>query len=299
MTPALQTDRLGKRFGRRWALEDTTVALPAGSVCALVGPNGAGKSTLLNLVVGLLRPTAGTIQVLGERPGTPLRELLPRLWFVAQDQPLYRDFTITEMIRFGRSTNTCWDDRLALSRLHALDVPMDRRVGSLSGGQRAQVALALALGKRPELLLLDEPLSPLDPLARRDFLATVMAAVAELGTTVVLSSHDLGDLERVSDHLVILGPARVRLDGDIGDLLLSHRRLTGPRREIGHIANVEAIVDRQESERQVSLLVRVSGPILDPRWEVQMVALEDLVLGYLSSLRGGGEPAARALELVG
>jgi ABC-2 type transport system ATP-binding protein len=248
-----------------------------------VGPNGAGKTTLLNLAVGLLTPSAGRIWVLGDSPEHRLREILPRIGFLAQDHPLYRDFTVEETLTMGRALNPGWDAGLAMGRLLGLRIPMNRRVGSLSGGQRAQVALSLALGKRPELLLLDEPLASLDPLARREFLGSLMDAVSETGMTVVLSSHDIGGLERVCDHLVILDSSRVRLQGDIGKVLHSHRRLIGSSADPERVTNVQAVVQASRTGRQTSLLARVGGPILDPAWDVREVTLEDVVLGYLAS----------------
>jgi ABC-2 type transport system ATP-binding protein len=289
MTSVLATERLSKRYGSTFALRDCTLQLPPGRVAALVGPNGAGKTTLLHLAVGLLRPTEGTIRVLGGEPWESPREVLPRVGFVAQEHPLYRDFTVEETLAMGRALNPTWNGELALGRLRRLRIPLHRRVGRLSGGQRAQVALALALGKRPELMLLDEPLASLDPLARREFLSSLMEAVSETGMTVLLSSHDISDLERVCDHLVIVDSARVRLEGSIGKILHSHRRLVGPTRDHERIANVEAVVHASRTERQTSLLARVGGPILDPAWDVREVTLEDVVLGYLGASASGSD----------
>ena len=296
---ALKTEGLGKRYRPTWGLRDCTFELPAGRVAALVGPNGAGKTTLLHLAVGLLTPSAGRIWVLGGSPEHRLRDILPRIGFVAQDHPLYRDFTVEETLTMGRALNPGWDAGLAVERLRGLHIPMNRRVGSLSGGQRAQVALSLALGKRPELLLLDEPLASLDPLARREFLGSLMDAVSETGMTVLLSSHDIGGLERVCDHLVILDSSRVRLEGDIAEILDSHRRLVGPSRDHERIANVQAVVQASQADRQASLLARVGGPILDPAWDVRDVTLEDIVLGYLASSSSESDERSRpSLEVA-
>ena len=294
MSNALETTRLSKRYGRTWALSDCTLSVPARRVAALVGPNGAGKTTLLHLAVGLLEPTAGEVQVFGLSPLRQPVEALPRLGFVAQDHPLYRGFSVAEVLTLGRKLNPRWDDALARARLQKLNIPLDRRAGKLSGGQQAQVALVLALAKRPDLLLLDEPLASLDPLARREFLRTLMDAVAETGLTVLLSSHIIGDLERVSDYLVILAAARVQLAGDLQEVARTHKRLIGPRQDVEAIASVHAVIEASHTERQTTLVVRTNGPVFDPSWEVQEVSLEDVVLAYLSQQAGERLPAPPA-----
>jgi ABC-2 type transport system ATP-binding protein len=221
VTCALQTRSLGKRYGRAWALRDCTVQLPAGRVAALVGPNGAGKTTLLHLAVGLLDPSAGDVSVFDHSPRREPKAVLPRIGFVAQDHPLYRGFSVADMLTLGRKLNPRWEQAVATTRLDRLGIPLDRPIGKLSGGQQAQVALALALAKRPELILLDEPLASLDPLARREFLRVLMGATAESGLTVLLSSHIIGDLERVCDYLIILSAAHVQLMGDIQEIVRS------------------------------------------------------------------------------
>ncbi|MFC0551017.1 ABC transporter ATP-binding protein [Planotetraspora thailandica] len=278
---ALEAHGLGKRYRRNWALRDCSLHLPAGRIAALVGPNGAGKSTLLNMAVGLLRPTEGTLRVLGQSPGGN-RDLMDRIGFVAQDTPLYPDFTATELITMGAKLNRRWDTSLARERVERLGIPLDRRTGELSGGQRAQVALALALAKRPELLLLDEPVASLDPLARREFMQVLMGSVADGETTVLLSSHLLGDLERVCDYLIVLQAAHVQLLGGVDELVSEHKTLVGPRRERASIAGVSEIVRESHTDKQTTLLVRTDGPILDPAWSVHDVTLEDLVLAYLA-----------------
>jgi ABC-2 type transport system ATP-binding protein len=281
MSNPLETTQLSKRYGRTWALQDCTLTLPAGRVVALVGPNGAGKTTLLHLAAGLLEPTAGSVRVFEQSPLRQPKETLPRLGFLAQDHPLYLSFTVADLLTFGRKLNPRWDDTLARARIDKLGIPLDRRAGKLSGGQQAQVALVLALAKRPDLLLLDEPLASLDPLARRDFLRTLMDAVAESGMTVLLSSHIIGDLERVCDYLIILSAARVQLAGDIQEIGRTHKRLVGPRQDEAAVASVHTVVEASHTARQTTLLVRTHGPILDPSWEVQEVSLEDIVLAYL------------------
>ena len=282
MSNVLETTHLSKRYGRQWALQDCTLALPAGRVAALVGPNGAGKTTLLHLSVGLLEPTTGSVQVFGCSPLKQTTQTLPRLGFVAQDHPLYKDFTVADLLTLGRKLNPRWDDTLAKARMQKLGIPLKRPAGKLSGGQQAQVALVLALAKRPDLLLLDEPLAQLDPLARREFLRTLMDAEAESGLTVLLSSHIIGDLERVSDYLIILSASYVQLAGDIQEIQRTHKRLVGPRQEVDAIASVHTVIETSQTERQTTLLVRTNGPLFDPSWEVQEVSLEDIVLAYLS-----------------
>ncbi len=291
MSNALETTKLSKRYGRTWALQDCTLSLPAGRVAALVGPNGAGKTTLLHLAVGLLEPTAGEVQVFGCSPREQPREALPRLGFVAQDTPLYKGFKVAEMLTLGRKLNPRWDDGLARARIERLGIPLERRAGKLSGGQQAQVALVLALAKRPDLLLLDEPLASLDPLARREFLRTLMEAVAETGLTVLLSSHIIGDLERVCDYLVILSASQVQLAGDMQEIARAHKRLIGPRQEIDAVASVHTVIEASHTERQTTLLVRTNGPLFDPSWETREVSMEDIVLAYLSQQVSERRPA--------
>jgi ABC-2 type transport system ATP-binding protein len=283
MTAALETVGLGKRYGSFWALRDCTLEIPSGSVTALVGPNGAGKTTLLHLAVGLLDPSAGEVRVLGASPQRDAADVLPRIGFVAQEHPLYRGFTVSETLRLGRELNPGWDADAARARIEALGLPLRKKVGALSGGQRAQVALTLSLAKRPELLLLDEPVASLDPLARREFLESVMEAVAETGMTVLLSSHLVADLERVCDHLVILAGGHTRLVGPIEEILATHRLLTGPRSEAADVARVHEVVRQSHTERQTTLLVRANGHVYDAAWELHELDLEEIVLGYLDS----------------
>jgi ABC-2 type transport system ATP-binding protein len=278
---ALSCDALGKRYGSRWALRDCTLEIPSGTVTALVGPNGAGKTTLLQLAVGLSKPTAGDVRVLGHSPRREAAAVLPRIGFLAQEHPLYAGFTIAETLKLGRKLNPTWDEGLAHDRIQSLDLPLRQKVGKLSGGQQAQVALTLALAKRPELLLLDEPVASLDPLARREFLQAVMEAVAETGMTVVLSSHIVADLERVCDHLVILSSARVQLAGPIEAIVASHRLLTGPRTDPAAVARVHDVIRASHTERQTTLLVRANGHVYDSSWQQHEVDLEEIVLAYL------------------
>ncbi|HZQ81479.1 MAG TPA: ABC transporter ATP-binding protein [Gaiellaceae bacterium] len=296
MTAALETRALGKRYGSNWALHECDLAIPEGSVTALVGPNGAGKTTLLQLAVGLIAPTTGTIEVLGHDARAEPLHVLPHVGFVAQDHPLPRRFTIAETLKLGRELNPTWDDALAERRIAELGLSRRQRVGTLSGGQQAQVALTLALAKRPKVLLLDEPVASLDPLARREFLSGVLQAVTESGITVVLSSHIIADLERICDHLIILSRGRTQLVGAIEDILAGHRLLTGPRTSPGGVARVHDVIRESHTERQTTLLVRANGHVYDADWQLHEVDLEEIVLAYLGHDGGVAEtePAAVA-----
>jgi ABC-2 type transport system ATP-binding protein len=279
MTTVLHASGLGKRYRHTWALRDCSLELPEGRVVALVGPNGAGKTTLLQLAVGLLAPTAGEIRVFGAPPANR-PQVLARIGFLAQDKPLYQGFTVAETLRFGERLNPGWDHAVADRWLDRFDLPPDRRVGQLSGGQRTQLALALALAKRPRLLLLDEPMADLDPLVRHDLTRLLMEAVAAEGLTVVLSSHVLAELATVCDYLVLVAVGRVQLAGDTEELLAGHKLLVGPRRD-PPTAGPHQIVAASHTQRQTTLLVRVVGPVHDPSWAVHDVGLEQLVLAYM------------------
>ncbi len=279
-TAAIETSALSKRYGHTWALRDCSLSVPAGKVVALVGPNGAGKTTLLHLAVGLLEPTSGEVRTLGSPP-RERADVLGRVGFVGQDVPLYPGFRVREMLEMGRRLNPRWDAEVALDRIRRHDIDLRQRAGTLSGGQRSQVALALAVAKRPELLVLDEPLASLDPLARREFLASLMEAAAESEVTVLLSSHLVTDMERVCDYLIVLSASRVQVLGDVDQLLATHRTLIGPRTDGDEVAGV-TVISAEHTERQSTLLVRMDRPVLDPRWTARDVSLEDLVLAYLA-----------------
>ena len=295
---AVRTDGLGKRYGSTWALRDCTLEIPAGSVTALVGPNGAGKTTLLHLLIGLGKPSAGRVEVLGLSPRRDAAVLLPRLSFVAQDHPLYRGLSIADTLKLARKLNPSWDEERAQARIERLGLDPHRKVSKLSGGQQAQVALTLALSKEPELLLLDEPVASLDPLARREFLGAVLEAVADTQMTVVISSHIVSELERVCDHLIMLVDSRAQLAGSIAEIVASHRLLTGPRSDAASVARVHQVIRESHTERQTTLLVRANGHVYDSCWEQHEVDLEEIVLAYLGYRPGANRWEAGAQEVV-
>jgi ABC-2 type transport system ATP-binding protein len=289
----LRAQGLGKKYRREWALTGCTLEIEAGHVTGLVGPNGAGKSTLLNIASGMLEPTAGTIEVCGGVPGSGPGQLA-KVGYVAQNTPVYSGLTIEEHLRLGAHLNPGWDAALAAKRIDRLGLDPKQHAGKLSGGQRAQLALTIGIAKRPELLLLDEPVAALDPLARREFLQDLMEAVAEHGLSVVMSSHLVNDLERVCDHLVVLVASQVRVLGDVDTLLATHHRLSGPRRDVDTLPADQHVVSATHTDRQTTVLVRTEAPILDPAWTVAQLGLEDLVLEYMSN----PVPARPALEVL-
>ncbi len=289
----IETLDLGKRYGGTWALRGCTLAIPQGSLAALVGPNGAGKTTLMQMSVGLAVPSAGTVTVLDGLPAGSA-SALDGIAFVAQDAPMFPSLSAGDMLHLTKNLNRSFDQRYAQARLAELGIPLKKKSGKLSGGQQAQLALTLALARRPRLLILDEPLARLDPLARHDFMGTVMAAMADDGVSVLLSSHALAELERVADYLVLLSGGTVRLDGDVEDLLACHRVLTGPAAEADGYAKRLNVILARRAEAQAHLLVR-SGEIAEPAapgWEAHAVSLEELVMAYLRS------PGAEVRSLV-
>lgn len=297
MTAVIETNGLGKQYGRKWALHNCTLSIPADKVVGLVGPNGAGKTTLLNLAVGLLGPTMGTITVIGGHPGDGSAQL-EGVGFVAQDTPTYPSLSVAKHLRMGAYLNANWDQELAGRRIEQIGLDPTQKAGSLSGGQRAQLALTLAIAKRPRLLLLDEPVAGLDPLARREFLQSLMEDVAEHGVSVVLSSHLVADLERVCDYLVVIIASHVQLAGEVSALLASHHRLSGPRRDASTLPSNEEVIEESHTDRQSTFLVRTDGPILDPAWTVKPVTLDDLVLAYMGRARDDERVRGSALGVV-
>jgi ABC-2 type transport system ATP-binding protein len=297
-TNAIQTCRLARRYRRTWALRDCSLVIPAGRVVALIGPNGAGKTTLLSIAAGLLRPTSGELTVLdGCRPGSAAAR--SGIGFVAQDAPLYKHLPSADMIRVAANLNSSFDADWALARLKELRIALRQKVGALSAGQRAQLALTLAVAKRPRLLLLDEPMAALDPLARHEFMALLMATVAEYEPTVVFSSHQVSELERAADYLIVLNEGRLQVAGPVDDLLAAHRILVGPA-EDSLPGERFAVVRASRAAAQSHLLVKTghrAGPV-PPGWLSHPARLDDIVLAYLrdpeQSALPGPELAATA-----
>ncbi|WP_108934765.1 ABC transporter ATP-binding protein [Streptomyces ardesiacus] len=297
MSAVLRAQGLGKRYKQRWALQNCDLDVPAGRVVGLVGPNGAGKSTLLNLASGMLTPTAGIIEVCGGRPAAGV-EQLAKVGFVAQDTPVYAALSVADHLDLGKRLNPDWDDAVACDRIRRLGLDLKQRAGKLSGGQRAQLALTLGIAKRPELLILDEPVAALDPLARREFMQDLMEAVAEHELSVVLSSHLVSDLERTCDYVIVLVDSRVQVAGDIDDLVACHHRLTGPRRDTDTLPAGQHVITASHTERQTTLLVRTDTAVHDPSWTVTPLGLEDIVLAYMTRPADVVRDTRPALEVL-
>jgi len=297
MTTVVEARGLGKRYRRVQALTDCTLSIPAKRVVGLVGPNGAGKTTLLHLATGLIAPTSGTIEVLGDRPARGPAQLA-RVGFVAQDTPVYAALSVADHLRIGERMNPGWDTGLARDRIGRLGLDPAKRAGKLSGGQRAQLALTLAIAKRPEALILDEPVASLDPLARREFLQSLMEHTADQQVSVVLSSHLVADLERVCDYLIVLVASRVRVAGEVDRLLAAHRLVTGPRRDPAALPVGWEVVTASHTDRQCTLLIRTEAAIHDLAWTVTQVTLEDMVLGYMSQAADPGHGRKPLLEVA-
>jgi ABC-2 type transport system ATP-binding protein len=295
MTAVLESRGLGKRYRRRWALTDCTLSIPAGRVTGLVGPNGAGKTTLLHMATGMLAPTTGTITVLGGQPASG-PDQLAKVGFVAQEAPTYAGLSVADHLKLGARLNPGWDAGMAQDRITRLGLDPAQKAGKLSGGQRAQLALTLAIAKKPQLLMLDEPIASLDPLARREFLQVLMEFTAEQEVSVVMSSHLMADLERVCDYLIVLMASKVRLTGPVDELVATHYRLTGPRCDPAALPPGWDVIEASHTDRQSTLLVRTDTPVMDPAWTVDQVDLEDLVLAYMAQAPGSAPGYRRAQE---
>jgi ABC-2 type transport system ATP-binding protein len=292
MTTAVQARGLGKQYGRRWALTGCTLSVPVGRVTGLVGPNGAGKTTLLHLATGMIAPTVGSIEVLGGSPAAG-PEQLRKVGFVAQETPTYAGLSVADHLRMGAHLNPGWDQDLAAKRIHQVGLDPAQKAGKLSGGQRAQLALTLAIAKRPELLILDEPVASLDPLARREFLQSLMEDTADYELSVVMSSHLVADLERVCDYLIVLVASRVQLAGEVDELLASHYLLTGARRDPATCPADWQVITASHTDQQSTVLIRTDARVIDPSWTAARIGLEDLVLAYMTQAAGaaGHQPA--------
>ncbi|MFJ8546856.1 ABC transporter ATP-binding protein [Streptomyces sp. NPDC093586] len=281
--PAIEAYGLGRKYRRGWALRDCSFRLPAGRICGLVGPNGAGKTTLMGIAAHMLEPTQGTLRLFGTAPGSA--EAVRRTAFLAQEKPLYRHFTVAEHLRLGRELNPAWDQRAAEDLVRAGDIPLDAKTGTLSGGQRTRVAFAVAFGKRPDLLLLDEPMADLDPVVRQELMATVLAEAAEHGTTVLMSTHVLAELDDMCDFLVVVSGGTVRLAGDVSELLALHTVITGPADDGAAVPDAlrrYTVIESRAAGGQFSALLRSDTPVTGP-WQTSAPGVEDLLLAYLRS----------------
>jgi ABC-2 type transport system ATP-binding protein len=309
-SPALRTAWLGKRYSHVWGLRDCTLTVPAGAIVGLVGPNGAGKTTLLEMIIGLLKPTEGQVEVFGHTAQAGTAQTLARVGYVAQNHPLYPEFSVADMFHLGQAMNPSWDSGMAVARMEALDVPLKRKVKALSGGQQAQVSLAMALAKRAPLLVLDEPVASLDPIARLEFMREVMAQVADGGPTVIIASHVVSELERFCDFLVVLAHGRVQLAGPVDELLEEHQLLTVPR--LTPDADLPGTsIYRADSDRHSSVMLRVSPATptaqAHPDWQTETVGFEQLVMAYLqrpakaadsSNPARGGQPSGPTTKVM-
>jgi len=299
MAAVLETNALGKRYGKKWALKDCTLSIPARSITGLVGLNGAGKTTLIHLVLGLIEPSAGSVEVLGQPVSAQNeRYLLPRIGFVAQRHSLYQYLSVKEILKLGSKLNPRWDDNYARALLSKLQIPLKIAIHKLSGGQQAQLALLMALAKKPALLLLDEPFANVDPLARQAFIQILLEAMTSEEMTVLLSSHIIADLDKICDELIILSKAQVQIAGNIENLLSTHKRLIGPREGAESIERMHTVLQASHTGRQSHLLVKANEIKLNPSWQVQDVSLEDIVLAYLALQQNSQEPLTSKEEVL-
>lgn len=279
---AIEAHGVGRKYRRGWALRDCSFRLPAGRICGLVGPNGAGKTTLMAIAANLLEPTTGTLRVFGAAPQSA--QASRRTAFLAQEKPLFRRFTVAETLRLGRELNPGWDQKAAENIVRAGNVPFEAKIGTLSGGQRTRVAFAVAFGKRPDLLLLDEPMSDLDPLVRHELMGTLLAEAAEHGTTVLMSTHMLAELENTCDYLLVIADGGLRMAGEVDELLTAHTLLTGVCSDGQAPPDLarHTVIETRTSGRQFTALIRPDGPVSGP-WQADSPNLEELLLAYLRS----------------
>jgi ABC-2 type transport system ATP-binding protein len=293
VSTAIEARSLGRAYGSSWALQDCTLDIPAGCVTGLVGPNGAGKTTLLNLATGMLRPTTGSIQVLGGVPGRGTDQLR-KVGFVAQETPVYAGLSVADHLKLGQHMNARWDPELAAGRIRELKLDPKRKAGRLSGGQRAQLALTMALARRPELLILDEPVASLDPLARREFLERLADATQGTQMSIVMSSHLVSDLERICDYLVVLVDSRIQIAGPVTDLLAGHHLISGPTLDPSSLPGGAEIISAARGLGQTTALVRAAAAPQYPAWTVTRPNLEDVVLAYMGRADANAADGRRA-----
>ncbi|WP_203599605.1 ABC transporter ATP-binding protein [Streptomyces sp. SID10853] len=290
--PAIEAQGLGKKYRRGWALREVSFRLPAGRVCGLVGPNGAGKSTLMGLATHMIRPTTGSLRVLGAEPGST--EAVLRTAFLTQEKPLFRRFTVAETLRLGQELNPRWDQEVAEGIVRAGQVPMSAKTGTLSGGQRTRVAFALAFGKRPDLLILDEPMSDLDPLVRRELMAALTAEAAQHGTTVLVSSHMLAELDSICDYLLVIANGSLRLAGEVAELRAAHALFPAPPGGPYPAVAPHTVIESHSDGDRPGVLVRLGGPVEhggqagygrqgQDNGRGEPPTLEELLLAYLRS----------------
>jgi len=290
MKSVVTTTNLQKSYKNKLALNDFTIDVPAGAVVALVGPNGAGKTTLLDIIAGLLSPTSGEVQLF-EKANPGSLEALQRISFVAQNSPLNKTTSVIDAMRVTKLLNVTFDWEYAQGRLLRLQIPLKRRIGKLSGGQQAQVALTLAIARRPDLLLLDEPLSSLDSLARQQFLSELMTSVATTNMSVIFSSHSISELEKVCDHLILIVDGEVKLCDSMESIIESHRMIACAPGELDYHQDIE-IIERKLGTRFATHLIRAKNLLSLSGLESKPSNLENIVLAYLR--RGQEVEALRA-----
>ena len=292
----IETEALTKRFRRRTALDECSLEVPRGRVAALVGPNGAGKTTLLRLLAGLARPTEGRISIFGEEMSTSNAQLRARVGYLDQDRPLYPWWRVREILEFGRRTNPAWDSEFAVRHLSQLDIDLGSRVRDLSGGQRAQVALAVCFAKRPELVLLDEPASALDPVARQDLLQNITELFADNEASVLMATHAIDDVAAICDYVIILSRSRVVLSEDLDYVLESHRLLSRGVDDGVPVPSGAVVLEERRSTREVTYLVRLAMPLERDGWRVERPSLNEIAIAYLREKRRGSSTATADLE---
>ena len=290
----IETEALTKRFRRRTALNECSLSIPRGRVAALVGPNGSGKTTLLRLLAGLSQPTEGRISVFGEDLSTSNVALRARVGYLDQDRPLYPWWRVREILEFGRRINPSWDVDFAVRHLSLLDIDVESRVRELSGGQRAQVALAVCFAKRPELVLLDEPAAALDPVARQDLLQNITELFADNEGSVLMSTHAIDDVAAICDYVIILSKARIVLSEDLDFVLESHRYLSRGVDDGVPVPRGATVLEERRTTREVTYLVRLAMPLERDGWRIERPTLNEIVIAYLRD-----RPHATSARLAG